>query len=124
MTKFTLRFIDGPVAGQSLFPERAAIMIRVGINPQGQARCFFGDADPQEVVYAYIQHGNGSSGFWDGRDNQGKRIGGTMFMGSYQLLDEQPEPRILCDSKAWMSWCETNKSFLLAKHEATKKKTK
>lgn len=94
-------------------------MVRVGINAQNQARCIFGDAAPDEVVYVYILRGNASTGFWDGRDDKGRRVGGTMVMANYQILEVQPSPSILCSKEKWEGWCGAHKAELMAIHQAT-----
>ncbi len=116
------RFIDGPAAGHEASPPRISIMLRVQIFPGAKAEVLLSDQEPNDMagVFAYIMSGNASTGFWDGRDEKGRRTGGQFTTARYVLLACQP-PREAFASGAWIPWCDRNKTYLMEIHEATKK---
>ncbi len=115
-------FLDGPLGARSLTPPVAAIMLRVAVDAAGAGRCVLLGDDPRddEVVYVYMMCGAPSHGFWDGRDERGRRTGGKMILAAYGLLHPQPAAEILRSSDRWKSWCEENKATLLDEYRRSK----
>lgn len=116
MVKNSATFIDGPFKGTTLSPNRVPIMLRVAVETGGGTKILGADRElgNGDLVYAYIMDGKPSQGFWDGRDSEGKRVGGQFTKADYRLLRPQPPLSKMSCHPVWEQWCDSNKTLLMA----------
>jgi hypothetical protein len=62
---------------------------------------------PSETVYAYRQVAYHGSGFWDGVDKRGRRIGGRLHLCEYRFIEPQPDRETLRSRAKWVAWTES-----------------
>lgn len=115
-------FIDGPFKGTTLSPDRCPIMVRVAVGDRGNVKLLGAsrEPEPRDSIYAYIMDGKPSQGFWDGRDSDGKRFGGTFTKANYRLLRPQPPASQMTSQAVWERWCDSNKESLMADYNVPK----
>lgn len=122
MVKNSATFIDGPLKGTTLSPNRVPIMLRVAVEMSGGTKLLGVDRGLEngDLVYAYIMDGKPSQGFWDGRDSNGKRVGGQFTKANYRLLRPQPPLSKMASHPVWEQWCDSNKAMLMADYNVPK----
>lgn len=119
-TKYTARFVDGPLKDQMCTPPVLPIMLRGTLSKGKVGFLYDNDASPSDGLFVYIMTGDPSTGFWDGRDPATKkRVGGMMMFAKYRLLDPQPSADAVVSDGAWKQWCAENEVWLRALYESS-----